>query len=86
MSTQLRLRTHAVHGGTWPEVIFVCVVVYLFASFEGVVGASGENIYSHHFDSRTTPRVVRLSVGKVDRVNRAYGVKKSKKRSVAWRR
>ena len=54
--------------------------VYLFASFEGVVGASGENTYSHHSGSRTT-----RGGGEVDRVNCAYGVKTSRKRSVAWR-
>ena len=53
--------------------IFLCLVVYLFASFEGVVGASGENTYSHHSGSRTA-----RGGGEVDRLNRAYGVKKIK--------
>ena len=56
-------------------------MVYLFASFEGVVGASGQNTYSHHSGSRTA-----RGGGEVDRLNRGCGVKKSKKRSVARRR
>ena len=62
-------------------MIFLCVVVYLFASFEGVVRSSGKNTYSDHSGSRTA-----RGGGEVDRLNRAYGVKQSKKRSVAWSR
>ena len=44
-------------------------------------GKKGENTYSHHSSSRTA-----RGGGEVERLNRAYGVKKSRKRSVAWRR
>ena len=61
---------------------FLSVVVYLFALVEGIVGASGENnTDSQHSGSRTA-----RGGGEIDRLNRAYGVKISRIRSVAWKR